>query len=333
MPNYSPLIFGIIIALAVGFSMVNGATDAANAIATVIGSRAMSARNAIMMAAVLNFVGALTGVKVAQTIGKGILAPEAITFHIVIAALAANIIWSLVALRYGLPTSETHGLVASLVGAGFATASSQGVIWSVFLRILIAVAVAPLLGFAAGFAAMTAIYWLFKRTPPARVRGIFGNLQIASAGFMAYSHGLDDGQMPIGIITMALVLFTGQTSLWDKIPLWVIVTAALSVSLGTALGGWQIIRTMGTKVTALQPVQGFAAETSAAVIITIAARIGIPVSTTQCISASIMGVGTTRRLSAVRWGVAREILIAWVLTFPICGLLGYLFTTLARLVL
>ena len=333
MPEQSALLFLVAMVLAIGFSMVNGATDAANAIATVIGSRTLSPRNAIIMATLLNFVGAATGLEVARTIGKGIINPEIITYGIIIAALAANIIWSMTALQYGLPTSETHGLVASLAGAALATAGSQSVTWTVILRILLWVIITPLLCFIAGFVVMVTIYWLFRRSQPERVRGIFNNLQIVSAGYMAYSHGLNDGQMPIGIMTIALALYTGQANLWDNIPFWVILVSAISISLGTALGGWRVIQTLGAKVTTLRPVQGFAAETSGAVIIQIASLLGIPVSTSQGISAAIMGVGATKRLSAVRWGVAINILAAWILTFPVCGGLGYLFAWLLHLVL
>jgi PiT family inorganic phosphate transporter len=280
----------------------------------------------------LNFVGSATGLEVARTIGKGIVNPEIITYGVIIAALATNIIWSMTALHYGLPTSETHGLVASLAGGALATAGSQAVNWSVILRIIMWVIITPLLSFITGYVVMVAIYWLFQHSQPDRVRRIFNNLQIASAGYMAYSHGLNDGHMPVGIITMALVLHTGQVNLWDNIPLWVILTSAIAISTGTALGGWRIIRTLGAKVTALRPVHGFAAETSGALVIQIASLFGMPVSTTQGISAAIMGVGATKRLSAVRWGVARAIFAAWVLTFPICGVLGYLLARLLHLV-
>lgn len=333
MPEQSIWPFLTTMVLAIGFSMVNGATDAANAIATVIGTRTLSPRSAIIMATLLNFAGAATGLEVARTIGKGIVNPEIITYGIIIAALAANIIWSMTALRYGLPTSETHGLVASLAGAALATSGSQSVTWAVILRILLWVIITPLLCFVTGFVAMVAIYWLFRHSQPERVRRIFSNLHIASAGYMAYSHGLNDGQMPIGIITMALALHTKQANLWDNIPLWVVLISAAAISLGTALGGWRVIKTLGLKITALRPVQGFAAETSGAVIIQIASLLGIPVSTSQGVSAAIMGVGATRRLSAVRWGVAIDIIAAWILTFPVCGGLGYLFAWLLHLVL
>lgn len=328
-----------IIFLAVGFGVVNGFNDAANAIATVIGTRVLSARNAIIMAAFLNLAGAVTGTAVAITIGKGILSPEIISefgYVPLIASLASVIIWATTATYYGLPVSVSHSFVAGLAAAGMALAGTEVIVWSVLQRVGSSVIIAPLLGFVGGFLLMVIIYWLFRSKAPDKVRGIFSYLQILSATFMAYSHGKNDGQMPIGVITMALVIYHGQTGLWEQLPYgdlwWVVVLSALSISSGTAFGGWRVIRTLGTRVTTLQPVHGFAAEASAAGVIELASHMGIPVSTTHCISSSIMGVGATRRFSAVRWGVAGNIVAAWILTFPICGGLGYLFAWLLNLI-
>ncbi len=318
----------LIIVLAMVFAFSNGFNDAANAIATVIGTRVLSPRKAVLMAAVLNMAGAATGLEVARTIGKGILSPEIITYQTVIAGLAAVIIWTTIATYYGLPVSITHGFVAAMATAGIAVAGTGAVVWNVLQRVLAAVVTAPVLGFIAGFIVMVVLYWVFRRTALARIRRTFGNLQILSSAFMAYSHGKNDGQMPIGIMTMALVIYTGQTSMWDSIPWWVIAVSALSISLGMALGGWRVIRTLGLRITTLRPVQGFAAEASAATVIEVASHFGIPVSTTHCISTAIMGVGSTRRFSAVRWGVAGNIIAAWIITFPVCGGLGYLFSWL-----
>jgi PiT family inorganic phosphate transporter len=196
-----------------------------------------------------------------------------------------------------------------------------------------AVAVAPLLGFIGGFVIMMILYWIFQHSPPTRMRVLFSRLQWVTTAFLAYSHGKNDGQMPIGVITMALVIYSGQSSLWDQIPLWVVVMSALSISFGTAVGGWRVVRTLGWRVTALQPVHGFAADFSAAAVIEAASLLGIPVSTTHCASGSIMGVGATRRLSAVRWGVVGNIVAAWILTFPICAGLGYTFAWLFKSIL
>ena len=336
MPELLPLLI-LVIAVAIGFGIANGFNDAANAIATVIGTRTLSPRAAITMAAFCNFAGAATGTAVAMTIGKGIVAPEALTMTTVIAGAGAIVIWAVVATRYGMPISLTHGLVAGLVGAGIAISGSEAIVWGVLTKVISAVGIAPLLGFAGGFLVMVAIMWLFRRSAPDKVRGIFGNLQILSAAFMAYSHGKNDGQMPIGLMTMALVAFYRDTSLWDRLSLfdpntwWIIVVSAASISLGTAIGGWRVIQTLGLRITALRPVHGFAAESAAATVIEVASHFGIPVSTTHCISSSIMGVGATKRLSAVRWGIARSIVLVWILTFPICGILGWLIASLLQI--
>ena len=317
-------LFILVIVLAVGFAIVNGFNDAANAIATVIGTRVLSPLKAVIMAAVFNFAGAATGTAVALFIGTRILNPEALNYSIIIAALVAVIIWGLVATYLGLPVSISHSFIAGLVGAGIAAAGSEFIIWSGFGTILSAVAIAPALGFAGGLLVMVALLWLLRRRAPLRVEGIFGRLQIMSAAFMAYAHGKNDGQMPIGIMAMAVMISTAAF----HIETWMWVLSATAISLGTALGGWRVIRTVGTRITALRPVHGFAAIGSAAVVVEVASALGIPVSTTHCISSSIMGVGATKRLSAVRWGVAGNIVLAWILTFPICGIIGWLVASL-----
>ncbi|GAH35570.1 unnamed protein product, partial [marine sediment metagenome] len=234
MPDPSLYLFILIVILAIGFGFINGLNDAANAIATTIATRALSPLNAVILAAFFNFVGAATGLAVAKTIGKGILAPEAISYLTVIAALASVIIWTSLASYYGLPVSITHGFIAGLATAGIAVADSGVVVWGVMERILSAVVTAPVLGFVGGFAVMVCLYWVFRQSAPDRMRRIFNNLQIPSAAFVAYAHGKNDGQMPIGVITMALVIYTGQASLWDRIPWWIIVISALSISAGMA---------------------------------------------------------------------------------------------------
>lgn len=323
--------FIVIIVLALGFGLVNGFNDAANAVAAAIGSRAISPRKAIILAACLNFAGATTGTAVAQTIGKGILIPGAISYLTVISGLAAIVIWGAVATYLGLPVSLTHGFIAGMASAGAAVAGTQAVIWGVMRTILLSVATAPALGFAGGFALMLLVSWIFRRSRPNKMRIVFSRLQWLTTGFLAYSHGKNDGQMPIGIITMALVIQTGQSALWDNIPWWVLIVSAASISLGTAVGGWRVIKTIGMRVTALNPASGFTSSLAAASVIEGASELGIPVSTTHCSSAAIMGVGAAKRLSAVRWGTARRIVLAWVLTFPICGGLGYLIASLGKL--
>ena len=318
----------LVIAAAIGFGIANGFNDAANAIATVIGTRTLSPRAAIAMAAVFNFLGAATGTAVAITIGKGIIASGALSMSIVLAGTGAIIIWAVAATRYGMPISLTHGLVAGLVGAGIATSGSGIIVWRVLTRVVSAVGIAPLLGFVGGFLVMVAILWLFRKSAPDKVRGAFNYLHVLSAAFLAYSHGKNDGQMPIALISMALMVYYGYGEF--HIPFWVIIVSAGSISLGTAVGGWRVIQTLGLKVTTLRPAQGFAANVSAATVIEIASHLGIPVSTTHCISTAIMGVGATRRLSAVRWGIARNIVLTWILTFPACGILGWIIASLLK---
>ena len=342
MPDSSLWLLVLIIILAVGFGVVNGFNDAANAVAASIGSRALSPRKAIILAAVFNMAGAATGLAVAMTIGKGILTEEIIlefSYIPLVAALAAVIIWGAVATYWGLPVSISHSFVSALAAAGIAVAGSGVVVWGVMQRILSAVAIAPVLGFIGGFVLMVALFWVFRHSAPARMRVIFSRLQWLTTAFLAYSHGKNDGQMPIGVIAMALVIYyqqIGQTAVvWDELTLggnlwWVIVISALAISSGTAVGGWRVIKTLGWRVTNLQPIHGFASDFSAAMVIEGASMLGIPVSTTHCASGAIMGVGATRRLSAVRWGVAGNIVTAWILTFPICGGLGYLFAWLLK---
>jgi PiT family inorganic phosphate transporter len=338
MPELALLV--LVIVAAIGFGVVNGFNDAANSVAASIGSRAISPRNAIILAAFCNFAGAATGKAVAITIGKEILDPATISslpvvtaFLIVIAALAAVIIWGTIATRLGLPVSVSHSFVTGLAAAGIAVMGWGVVKWDVLERIGASVAIAPALGFIGGFALMVILLWVFRRSAPAGMRVIFSRLQWLTTAFLAYSHGKNDGQMPIGIITFALVIYSGQVAIWDNIPWWVIIVSALAISSGIAIGGWRVIRTVGLKITALQPIHGFATQASAATVIEIASRLGIPVSTTHCATAATMGVGATKRLSAVRWGVTRNIVLAWVLTFPICAALGWIIASLLKIAL
>jgi len=319
----------LIIVLAIGFGLVNGFNDAANAIAPAIGSRAVPPRVAIIIAAVANMAGAATGTAVAHTIGKGIIVTEVITYQVIIAGLAAVIIWGTLATYMGLPISLHHGFIAGLAAAGMVISGSEAVVWNVMGQIMSAVVIAPLLGFAGGFVLMVGLYWVFRKSAPDRMRLRFSQAQYLTTAFMAYSHGKNDGQMPIGVITMALVVFYNDAGLWDRLSImspetwWIIVVSAMAISTGTAMGGWRVIKTMGMRVTNLRPIHGFATQAAAATVVEAASHLGIPVSTTHLINASTMGVGATKRLSAVRWGIAGNIVTAWVLTFPICGVLGY----------
>jgi PiT family inorganic phosphate transporter len=287
---------------------------------------------------VANFAGAATGTAVAHTIGKGIIAQEVISYQTVIAALVSIIIWGWLATWMGLPISIHHGFIAGLAAAGMAVAGSAAVVWSVMQRVLSAVIIAPALGFAGGFIIMLGLYWMLQKKRPDRMRRVFSRMQYLSTFFMAYSHGKNDGQMPIGVITMALVIYHNDAGIWDHLSLlnadmwWVIVVSAAAISFGTALGGRQVIRTIGMGMTSLRPVQGFTTHFAAAAVIEAASHFGIPVSTTHCVCASVMGVGATRRFSAVRWGIAGNIVAAWILTFPICGLLSYIFILLLNVI-
>jgi len=342
MPELALLI--LVIAAAIGFGVVNGFNDAANSVAASIGSRAISPRNAIILAAFCEFAGAATGLKVAETIGKGILGPETMlslptidAYLILIAALAAVIIWGTIATRLGLPVSISHSFVTGLAAAGAAVVGWGAVIWGVLGRIGVSVVAAPTLGFIGGFVLMVVLLWAFRRSAPYRMRVVFSRLQWLTTAFLAYSHGKNDGQMPIGIITMALVIFYKDDSLWNRLSLldastwWIIVISAVAISSGIAIGGWRVIKTVGMRITNMQPIHGFATDATAATVIEMASRLGIPVSTTHCATAAVMGVGATRRLSAVRWGVTRNIVLAWVLTFPVCAALGWVIASLLKI--
>ena len=317
----------IVLLLVLAAEFTNGLTDAPNAIATVVSTRVLSPFRAVLMAAVLNLVGVLvTGTAVAVTIGKDIVKPEAIGLETVAAAVLTVVIWSTVTWRLGLPTSETHELVAGLAGAGLATAGPSVLLWQGWQKVLIGLGLSTVLGFFGGFVVMVAIYWLFRRARRAFVNSLFSRLQIVSAAFMAFSHGSNDGQKFMGVFSLAL--FLGGVLPEFRVPLWVVLICGVVMGTGTLLGGWRIIKTMGFRLTRLEPVNGFAAESAASFAILLSSFFGIPLSTTHAINTSIMGVGATRRLSAVRWGVTRQIVVTWLLTFPVCGILGYLFAWL-----
>jgi len=311
----------LVLVLVLAAEFVNGWTDAPNAIATVVATRVLGPWQALGMAAVLNTLGAMSGTAVAATIGKGIVQAQAISLATVAAAMVAVIVWSTLAWYYGLPTSESHALIAGLSGAGLAAAGPEVLLWDGWRKVLVGLVFSSCLGFFGARSLTLLIYWMFRRSRPGTLRRAFGRLQLLSAAFMAFSHGSNDGQKFIGVFTLALVL--GGVLPEFLVPMWVILLCALTMGVGTALGGWRIVKTMGFRLTKLDSVHGFAAETAAASAIELASQLGIPLSTTQTISTAIMGVGSTRRLSAVRWGVGREIVTAWVLTFPACGLIAW----------
>jgi PiT family inorganic phosphate transporter len=324
------LVASLVVTLAAEF--VNGWTDAPNAIATVVSTRVLSPSQAVLMAAVLNVVGTVvTGTAVASTIGTGIVKPEVISLPVVIAATLTVVIWSIVTWFYGIPTSESHELVAGLAGAGLAVAGPSVLLWAGWRKVLIGLGFSTILGFSMGLIIMTSLYWILRRTSPSFVRSVFSRLQILSAAFMAFSHGSNDGQKFMGIFTLALVLGGKMTHF--AVPLWVMLLCGGVMGLGTAVGGWRIMRTVGFKITRLEPVNGFAAESSGAIAILLASRFGIPLSTTHCIGTSIMGVGATKRFSAVRWGMARNIVMTWIITFPVCAALGWIIASVLKIAL
>ena len=313
----------LIVAIGLIFDFINGFHDTANAIATSVATRVLKPGTAVLMAGVLNVLGALTGTAVATTIGKGIVPPTVTTQLLVIAALLSAIVWDLATWRFGIPSSSSHALIFSIVGAGVAAAGWQSIEFGGLTKTFQGLVFSPLLGFLGAFLLMLLLLWILARMRPQLVTRIFGRLQILSAAWLAFSHGGNDAQKTMGVITMALASYYGWTGSQWSVPLWVILAAATSMGLGTSIGGWRIVRTIGLKVVELRPINGFAAETAAAAIIEVASRFGIPVSTTHVISSAILGVGATKRLSAVRWGIAGHIVVAWVVTIPACIALGW----------
>jgi PiT family inorganic phosphate transporter len=305
----------LVIALAVIFDYINGFHDTANAIATSVATRALHPRHAILMAASFNFIGAFAGTAVAKTIGAGLVNEETTTQAVVMAALIGAITWNLITWWLGLPSSSSHALIGGLLGATIVAAGVDALqIDGIVNKVLIPMLTSPLLGFVGAFALMLALYWTFRRAKRKPMARIFRRLQVISAGYMAFAHGSNDAQKTMGIITLAL--FSAGVISSIEVPTWVIVVSATALSLGTAVGGWRIMRTMGQRVVKLEPVHGFAAETTAATVLLGTAYLGMPVSTTHVISSAIMGVGSARGPKGVRWGVARRILLAWVITIP-----------------
>jgi PiT family inorganic phosphate transporter len=323
MPSTELIVLILIVALGLGFDFINGFHDTANAIATSVATRVLTPGQAVLMAAVLNVVGALTGTAVAGTVGKGIIPPEIATQELVASALVAAIIWNLITWWHGIPSSSSHALVFSIVGAGIAASGTDAIQFSGVRKVLEGMVYSPLIGFLGAFLVLIGLLWLVAKWRPRLVNRVFGRLQILSAAFMAFSHGGNDAQKTMGVISLALASYYGWSGSEWHVPLWVILAAATAMGLGTATGGWRIVKTMGLKVVELRPIDGFAAETAAASVIEVASRLGVPVSTTHVISSAILGVGATRRASAVRWGIAGRIVTAWVVTVPVCMAIGW----------
>ena len=319
------LVVTLILVLAAEF--VNGWTDAPNAIATVVSTRVLSPTRAVFMAAVLNITGALvTGTAVATTIGEGIVKQGSISLSVVAAAMLTILVWSAITWYYGMPTSKSHELIAGLTGASLAAAGQSVLLWTGWEKVLIGLGFSTILGFTFGFVIMSFIFWILQRAALSNIRSAFSRLQIFSSAFLAFSHGSNDGQKFMGVFSLALVLGGAITKFQVTWPIMLVCGTVMG--LGTIFGGWRIMRTLGFKLTRLEPVNGFAAETSGSLAILLASHFGIPLSTTHCITTAIMGVGASRRISAVRWGMAGNIVLTWIITFPICGVLGYLFSLL-----
>ncbi|HET9853312.1 MAG TPA: inorganic phosphate transporter [Candidatus Limnocylindrales bacterium] len=325
MPDGFSLLLIVVVVLAVVFDYINGFHDTANAIATSVSTRALRPSHAILMSATANFVGALSGTAVANTIASGLArTPSGDPGQVIVAAaLMGAIAWNLLTWRLGIPSSSSHALIGGLIGAVIAASGPDALnMQGIFDKVLFPLVASPILGVVLGFTLMVVLLNVFRNAHPRRLNDRFRRLQVLSAAYMAFSHGSNDAQKTMGIITLALV--AGGVLAEPTVPLWVIVLAASAISLGTAAGGWRIIKTMGQRVVKLDPVHGFAAETTAATIIFGASHFGMPVSTTHVISSAIIGVGSSDRLSAVRWGVAGNIVIAWVLTIPASGTVAWL---------
>lgn len=314
----------LIIFLALTFDYINGFHDTANAIATVVSTRVLSPTTAIVMAATLNVAGALVATHVAQTIAKGLVDPTQASDLVIIAALIGAIIWNLLTWVFGIPTSSSHGLIGGLVGAAIAKGGPSIVMWNGLVnKVILPLVLSPIAGFVAAYLLMSLIARIVHRSNPTRTGAGFRRLQLVSASLMAFSHGQNDAQKSMGIITLALV--SGHLLANDAgIPLWVKLACSITMGFGTAAGGWRIIRTLGHKIIRLEPVHGFAAETSGAAVILVASHYGMPISTTHAITASVFGVGASKRLSAVRWKVARDVVFAWVTTIPAAAAFGAL---------
>jgi len=313
----------VVLVLAVVFDYINGFHDTANAIATSVATRALRPQHAILMAAAFNFIGAFAGTAVAKTVGAGLVNEATTSQAIVVAALLGAIAWNLLTWRLGIPSSSSHALIGSLLGATIVAAGMGAVKWTgVVGSVLVPLVSSPVLGFIGAFFLMIALYWIFRRARRRPMTRGFRRLQVLSAGYMAFAHGSNDAQKTMGIVTLAL--FSAGVIPTVDVPIWVIVLAASAMSLGTAIGGWRIMRTMGRRVVELEPIHGFAAETTAATVLLATAHLGMPVSTTHVISSAIMGVGSSKGPRGVRWGVARTILIAWVVTLPATALAGAL---------
>jgi len=321
------LLLAIILAALV-YDFFNGFNDCANAIATTVSTRALSPRAAIIMAWVLNFFGALSHTAVATTVGKGVIDPQHVSLTLVLVALIGASVWTGMASFSGIPVSVTHSLIGGLLGTGIVASGFEIILLQGINKILLAMILSPIFGFLGGLLLIVVVSWVFKNSSFRTVNRRFKRWQILSAAWMAFSHGMNDAQNAMGVIAMALVSYGALVTF--EVPLWVMIVCASAMALGTSVGGWKVIKTMGTKVFKLQPVHGFSAETSAATVIAGMSLIGAPISTTHVISTAIMGSGSSQKLSAVRWGIVRNIVIAWIVTIPASGAVAGLLYLILR---
>jgi PiT family inorganic phosphate transporter len=321
-----------VVAVALFFDFTNGFHDTANSIATSVSTRALAPRPAVLSAAILNVAGAFVSFEVAATVAKGIVMPDVVTLDVVLAGLVGAIAWNLITWYLGLPSSSSHALIGGIAGSAIAASGFDVVQWRGLVeKVAIPSLAAPLLGIVGAAALMVGLMWIVRRRAPGTVNRVFRRLQLVSGGFVAFTHGTNDAQKTMGVIALALVASGHLGEDFDRPPFWVIVSAALAMGAGTYAGGWRIIKTLGTRVAKLDPPRGFAAQTATAGILWTTAHYGFPVSTTHTVSGSVLGAGATRRLNAVRWGVAGNILVAWVLTIPAAALVGAGMELLTRL--
>ena len=312
----------VLIAVALLFDFLNGLHDAANSIATIVSTRVLKPRYAVMWAAFFNFVAFLVfGLHVAKTVGSGIIDVSVVTDRVIFAALTGAIVWNVVTWLAGIPSSSSHALVGGLIGAGLAKAGLKVIVWAGVNKTAGAIVGSPALGFILALALVLIVSWIFKRTRPAAVDKLFRSLQFVSASLYSLGHGGNDAQKTMGIIAVLLYAHAGKHGAF-AVPLWVVLSCQTAMALGTLFGGWRIVHTMGSKITRLSPMQGFCAETGGAITLFLATYFGVPVSTTHTITGAIVGVGAARRTSAVRWGVARGIVFAWIVTMPMAGLVA-----------
>jgi PiT family inorganic phosphate transporter len=321
-----------VVAVALFFDFTNGFHDTANAIATSVSTRALTPRTAVALAAVLNFAGAFVSFAVAATIATGIVNADVITLDVILAGLVGAITWNLITWFLGLPSSSSHALIGGVAGSAIAASGLDVINWSgIWDKVVLPGLLSPTVGFASALVLMLVITWIIRKRSPSRVNRVFRRAQIVSGSFVAFTHGTNDAQKTMGIICLALIVSGHLDADFDQPPLWVIVSAALAMALGTYAGGWRIIKTMGTRIAKIDPPQGFAAQTTCAGILWGTAHFGFPVSTTQTITGCVMGAGASRRFSAVRWGVAGNIAVAWILTLPAAGFVGAVMELVTRL--